>query len=102
MSTAHEIPLVPQPQRFIIALGNVQYRMFIHWCDPAAAWVLDIFDIGNTPIVLGIPLVTGANLLQQFAYLGIKGSLVVQTDHDTFAVATFTNLGKEGHLYFVN
>lgn len=77
-------------------------KLSVKWCKPAACWVADIADINGNPIVSGIPLVTGADLLEQFGYLRLGGQLLAQTDHDTDAVPTFTNLGKEGHMYFLS
>lgn len=100
--TIYEIPLTPTPQRFGITLQQVTYVMRVTWADaPGGGWVLDIADTNDVPIVNGIPLVTGANLLAGYEYLGLSGSLVVQTDHDTDALPTFDNLGLTSHLYFV-
>ena len=102
MTTAYEIPLIAGPQQLVISLAGTSYQLTLHWCVPAAAWVLDIASSdGSTPIVSGIPLVTGADLLEQYAYLGIGGKLVAQTDGDVYAVPTFNNLGNGGRLYFV-
>jgi hypothetical protein len=99
--TAYEIPLSAKPQTFSIALGGVTYKMTLRWNVPAAAWMLDIADATGNPMVGSIPLVTGVDLLGQYAHLGFIGQLVVQTDHDPDAVPTFDNLGTTGHLYFV-
>lgn len=100
--TAYEIPLSPQPQRFDIELGGVTYKLTVLWNNaPTGGWVLDIANSLDEPIISGIPLVTGANLLAQYEYLGFSGSLEVQTDFDLFAVPTFTNLGTQSHLYFL-
>jgi hypothetical protein len=99
--TSYEIPLSAKPQTFSIALGGVTYKMTVRWNLPAAAWMLDIADATGSPMVGSIPLVTGADLLGQYAYLGFTGKLIVQTDYDADAVPTFDNLGTTGHLYFV-
>lgn len=97
-----EIPLVAAPQRFFITLANVTYQMTMLWRDTdMGGWVLDIASSDGTPIISGLPLVTGADLLEELGYLGIGGQLIVQTDHDVDAVPTFQNLGDTGHLYFV-
>ena len=49
----------------------------------------------------GIPIVTGIDLLEQYQHLGIAGQIVAQTDGDTFAVPTQSNLGTAGRLYFI-
>lgn len=97
-----EIPLSPQPQRFSITLAQISYRMTVRWIDTDdGGWVLDIADSNSVPIVSGIPLVTGADLLEQYGYLNFGGELIVQTDTDLNAVPTYSNLGVTSHLYFV-
>jgi hypothetical protein len=46
-------------------------------------------------------LVTGSDLLAQFAYLKLGGHLVVLSEGETFALPTFENLGSGSHLYWV-
>ncbi len=76
--------------------------MTVHYANvPEGGWVLDIADVDGNPIAFGLPLVTGHDLLGQYAYLGIAGELVVQSDADIYAPPTFDNLGTESHLYFV-
>lgn len=101
MSTPYEVPLTPEAQTFQLTLAGVLYTLRVSWCDPAQAWTLDIADLNGVPIVNGIPIVTGTDLLGQYAYLGIEGQLIVQTDSDVDAVPTYTNLGIAGRLYFV-
>jgi hypothetical protein len=67
---------------------------------PPQGWVVDLLDDQDNPVVSGIPLVTGANLLEQYDYLNFGGQLIVQTDHDVDKIPTFENLGDECHLYF--
>jgi hypothetical protein len=99
--TSFEIPLVSVPQTLSISLANVVYNLTVKWNDAAECWVLDIADQNSNNILTGVPLVTGADLLAQYAYLGLGGSLYASTDHDLTAPPTFTNLGDTGHLYFV-
>lgn len=97
-----KIPLSPKPQRFTITLGGVDYRMTVSYKNvPEGGWVLDVATLEDAPIVSGIPLVTGANLLEQYAHLGIAGRLFVQTATDPDAVPTFANLGTESFLFWV-
>lgn len=100
-STFFEIPLVSTPQTFTIPLLGVTYNMTILWRDaPMAGWVLDIADANNNPIKQGIPLVTGADLLAQYGYLGFGGGLYVSTDGDFYATPVYGNLGTTAHLWF--
>ncbi len=99
----YEIPLQTGiPQSFQIQLAGVQYRLTLQYRnDPAGGWVLDIADAVGNDIVTGIPLVTGADLLAQYGYLGFGGRLRVQTSSNPDAVPTFKNLGDDGLLYWV-
>ena len=99
--TAYEIPLSANPQTLSVNLAGAYYNLTVKWNAQNTSWVLDIADSNNNPLVQGIALVTGADLLEQYAYLGIGGQLQVQTDSDTFAVPTIDNLGTDSHLYFI-
>lgn len=103
MPSIYEIPLqTGVPQTFTATLSGVKYTLTLQYRnDVMGGWVLDIADSSGNPIVSGIPLVTGANLLAQYAYLGFTGGLYVQTTSDPDAVPTFTNLGDDGLLYWV-
>lgn len=100
MSVAFEIPLTPQNQKFQIFLSGLQYTLNVRWNKFANAWSMDIYDVNQIPLVSGVPLVTGADLLAQLKYLGIGGQLIVQSDGVTNAVPTYENLGSVGHLYY--
>lgn len=99
MASTFEIPLTPVPQTFFVSLVGTQYQFTLQWRDPAG-WFLDIADSSSNPIVSGIPLVTGVNLLHQYLYLGLGFELWVQTDAAD-APPTYTNLGITSHLYAV-
>ena len=111
MSTPYAIPLQQDPstgdgmpQTFQITLSGTVYTLTVQYRnDPGGmgGWVLDIADSSGNDIVTGIPLVTGANLLAQYAYLGFIGGLYVQTGSDPDAVPTFANLGGDAQLYYV-
>lgn len=98
-TSVYEVPLNGQPQRLQITLSNVTYQFTVQWRN-AAGWVLDIAKLSGAPIIQGIPLVTGTDLMAQYKYLGIGGGLFVSTDADPDAVPTYTNLGTASHLYF--
>jgi len=99
--TPYEIPLSPEPQQFTIELGGQSRRLRLYWCRDAQCWCLDIRDPGGEPLVLGLPVVTGCDILGQHKHLGLGGSLIAQTDNEADAVPTFDNLGTLGRLYFV-
>lgn len=98
------IPLSADPQEFNITLGGIEYVMVVKWNDQLeGGWVLDISDSSGVPIICNTPLVTGIDLLDGLAYLGIPGSLYVFTKGASpFDVPTLTNLGNDSNLYFVS
>lgn len=103
MQTIVEIPLLPTPQTLTVLLGNVYYQLNVQYRDTIeGGWFLDIADSTGVPLVQGIPFVTGCNLLEQYAYLGIDADLRVQTDNAPDDVPTFENLGINSHLYAAN
>lgn len=100
--TIYPFSLQPNPQKFTISLGGIQYTFTLRYRNTVeGGWILDIGDSQNNPLVQGIPLVTGASLLGQYAYLGIGGDLWCSTTSDPDAPPTFDNLGTDGNLYFV-
>ena len=101
--SAYEIPLTPQAQTFQISLNSVAYKFTLQWRskDGLGGWVLDIADAANNPLLSGLPLVTGCDLLAQYAYVGIGGELWVLTDGAPLEIPTYANLGTLAHLYFV-
>ncbi|MCX5516239.1 hypothetical protein C3941_19810 [Kaistia algarum] len=101
MTKVYEVPLSATPQVFSITLGSTQYRLRLAYLDTIeGGWILDIADTNDNSILAGIPLVTGRDLLEAYAYLALGGELWVQTDADVDAVPTFDNLGAAGNLYF--
>jgi len=103
MASYFRIPFaVGQPQRLTVTLGQVEYQLTLRYLNvDEGGWILDIADAIGKPIVLGIPVVTGADLLAQYKHLGFAGRLWVQTLSDPDAVPTFENLGADGVLWWV-
>ncbi len=97
-----EIPLQPTPQQLTVTLNGVDYKLKVVWNEQNQSWVMDIADSGGNAIASGLPLVTADDLLEQLGYLGIGGKMLIQTDFNTMAVPTFSNLGTTGHLYFMS
>ncbi len=79
--TSVSIPLIGYPETFRLILEGVPYQMRTYWLLPAKCWVLDISDDGDNPLIMGVPLVTGADLLAQYSpYIGPPGVLAVIDD----------------------
>lgn len=99
MTTAYEVPLSAQPQKLSIAIAGTTYQLKVQWNVVNASWIIDIADASGNPILSGIPMVTGADLLEQFGYLNFGFKMFAQTDNDPDIVPTFIGLGTTGHLY---
>lgn len=96
-----EIPLTATPQRFQITLSGTEYQLALAWRNAEeAGWTLDLFTVAGAPIIQGIPLVTGCDLLAPYEHLGLGGVLWVQTTADPDAAPTFDNLGDGAKLFW--
>lgn len=101
MPTPYLVPLKATNQKLQVMLAGQPYNLTVRWNEMNQSWMLDIADGDSNPLVSGIAIVTGRDLLAPYAYLGIGGQLIAQTTNDTDAVPTFANLGNLGNLYFV-
>jgi hypothetical protein len=84
-----------------ISLGGVTYNLRTTWNTQAPGWMLDISDANNNPLIQGIPLVSGYDLLGQYQYMGFGFSLYVLTQGDPLAVPTYANLGGNANVFLV-
>lgn len=99
---AFKIPLTNIPQKFAIDLAGKSYTVLCRYNTEMENWLISMMD-GDTEadIFDSMPLVTGVDLLAQYTYLGIPGSLIVYTDGNELAPPTEKNLGVECNLYYV-
>lgn len=95
----YEIPLTPTPQSFGMSLGGVEYYLTLQY---RGMWVLDIADAQEQPIVGGLPLVPGVDLLAQHRHLGIPGRWYVRGNDKPDDLPTFDDLGYGSRLYWVS
>lgn len=94
-----EIPLSPENQKFSIALYGKSLQISLIW--RATFWCLDIMDGAGNPLINGIPLVSGVNLLEQYNHLGLGFALYLSCDDPLNDYPTETDLGIKSHLYAV-
>ncbi len=98
----YDFPLRPEAQQMQITLATVEYSIRFGWCDsPDGGWFMDISSVDGLPLVLGLPLTAGENVLQQSDYLGFPGEIRVQTDDDPLVEPTYDNLGTSGRVLFI-
>lgn len=98
-----EIPLAPsKPVDLHTTLDGVAYNLRLTFnIAQGGCWILDIGDAVGNMIVVGIPLVSGSDLLAQYRHLGFTGSLVVTTDRGAGEVPGFADLGRTAHLFYI-
>lgn len=101
MPTAFLIPTTPESQTFKVVLAGVTYSVSLNWSEVASAWVLDLADASGIPILSGLTVVAGTDLLSPYLYMNFGGSLVAATSGDITQPPTFDNLGSTGNLYFI-
>jgi hypothetical protein len=97
------VPLAGVNERFTITLGAT-YGFQIIWRDDPCGmggWFLDIADALGNPLIQGLPMRAGQDLLAQYGYLGFTGQLWMQTAQDPTADPTFDNLGTDCNMYWV-
>lgn len=98
----YEVPLQPStPMTMAVPFPNGNtYNLTFKFLDVMmGGWIMDIADADGNAIVCGVPLVTGADLLAQYTYLGLGGPMYVVSDGWPAAVPLFNNLGSGSHLY---
>lgn len=95
MTSVYQIPLTPNAQHFDVTLNGTNYEMRLVWNSIANCWVLDLSDTSGNPIAQGLPLIDGADILQQLNYLGIGGALMVDV------TPSYASLGTAGQLFFL-
>lgn len=96
-----ELPTSSTAQTYQVALGGVLYQVTFRWIDVAQYWIVDIGDSTGELIVGSLPLEPGYDLLGQYAYLGIGGSLVVANDASPDNPPDYASLGTLAHIYYV-
>lgn len=100
--TAYEIPLVASPQAFTITLSGISYRLRLFYVNSEnSGWHIDIFNRDEEPLVCGIPLVPGGDLLAPYAYLGMNGMLIAINDNNPNMPGDYISLGDTFHLVWI-
>lgn len=108
VANVFEIPLSPRAEHFNITLNNgVEYTFNVRYINSdTPMWILDVLDPATQiPLVAGLPLITGTNILRQLGYLtigGVNSILAMYTDTNVKVVPTFTNLGVDSHMLYGN
>jgi hypothetical protein len=85
-----------------VVLGGVSYQLTLLFRDvPDGGWYMDIADGSGNPILQGVPLVPGADLLAQYEYLDFGGQLGMYNGQAPFDAPSYANLGIDSQLYWI-
>ncbi|ARG16077.1 hypothetical protein B7L44_05405 [Acinetobacter nosocomialis] len=90
-----EIPVLNRNQKFFIKLNKVNYQLKLVF---RKRWFLDIYQTNSEPIALGIPLVSGIDILSPFNHV-INGSMYVQNLNEDES-QSFNDLGTNIKLFW--
>ncbi|QNT79188.1 phage baseplate plug family protein [Entomobacter blattae] len=95
--TYYEIPLAATPQLFTLSLNGIAYRFQFIWRDGCFAnWFFDVSTANNSPVLHGVPLIEGADLLAQYGYLNFGVQLYCVFSEQK---VEFAGLGSVQRLY---
>lgn len=96
ITNIYEIPLAAENQKFHITLSGIDYTFSLRWNFRASQWILNIGDTAELPIINGIPLVAGVNLLSGYKAHEIGG---VGSNLFIRSFLKQAHLGQEQPLY---
>lgn len=91
-----EIPLSSNNQKFNIQLGGSPFKLrFIYRID---AWFVDVLDTSENPLVMGLLMCPGINLLEQYQHI-LQGAFYV-TNSNKDEAQGYLDLGTKIKLYW--
>lgn len=92
----YEIPLRAGNQKFNVTIGRTIYKLRLIY--RINQWYLDILDTSEKPLISGILLCSGIDLLEQYKHI-VPYSLYV-TNSNIDELSTFDSLGSKIKLYY--
>ena len=92
------IPLHPSAESFDVTIAKRRIRLVTRYYAHAdAGWTLDILEPDGAAIVLGIPIVTGDDLLRGYKHL-FAASMYYVGHSDMLTTPSYDSLGVFGEL----
>ena len=92
----YEIPLQVGNQKFNVTLGKTIYKLRIIY--RTNQWYLDILNTAEKPLITGLLMCAGIDLLEQYKHV-INGSLYV-ANFEQDEIAKYGYLGSKIKLYY--
>lgn len=97
------IPLYNDTTNYSVSvqLNDVTYTLSFRYNTRMDTWILSIGDISDSPILGGVPLLTGPALLDQFLSYNIPpGALVIFNTEDNNIQPTLDTFAQLFNLYY--
>lgn len=87
---------------FTFTLSSTVYLFTIRYDQRMDRWIMDLADANSNPLVSGVPLLVGRNLIGRFVTEGLPvGYFFVTDDTNTGIEPTRFSFGTTHTLYFV-
>lgn len=100
MYVFQQLPLQSGPQTYDIVLSGIDYQLTFTYHDALdMGWTLDVSFADGSPIIAGIPLVCGSDLLAQYQHLNLGGALIVLNANQM--APTYADMGTSLVLLYV-
>ena len=100
--TFTELPLPRGPSIFSASIKGRDFRFrFAYANTDGGGWYVDIGDADSNPLICGLPLTTGLNLLGQFGYLNLGFGLYVSVDGRPDEAPIYDDMGNALHVKVV-
>ena len=100
MSTVYLIPLSSGMQSFGASLGEKTIQIRLMWREAeGGGWFMDLLETDGDPILSGIAVRCGHNLLGQYPHLGL-GKMQIMVDNDDTIALSYSDMGKNVQLYW--
>ncbi|HCW79877.1 MAG TPA: hypothetical protein DG942_02085 [Ruminococcaceae bacterium] len=77
---------------------NITFIITQSWNEQAGYWTISIYNQESEPLVLGIPLLCGHDLLEQYQYLKIGSLYLINIGDPTIENPDANNIGQNFKL----
>jgi hypothetical protein len=99
--TVYSLPVKPYPVKFRTMVNDTDYWFATQYREAdEAGWVLDILNANENPLIMGIALVSGLDLMWQYHHMALDFSLVMSC-RENRGTPTYESLGSQDELLLV-
>lgn len=73
---------------------NRSFTIHQSWNEEAEYWTIDLYDGNYRPLIMGIPLLCGHDLLEQYQYMQIGSLYIVNTGDPSIEQPSLMDIGN--------